>query len=117
MAVTLKVLFFNDLSSSPSGSGGVTTVLDTGATRAWLIRNIYFYNPNGSVITIDILVKGSGTTNTLFSGYSVAANDEFLFDHEIALNHPTTNDSISVICKNASSLPLSCIVCGIERDQ
>src|SRR5262245_38742859 len=109
MAVKLKILKFGDLTSSPGGS---TNQLDSAAgTKAWLIRNIYFYNRGGSAILLDLYVnQGIGANVYLYKTHSIDPSGELLVDREITLNHNGTVDKVTARCTNGSSLPLECVV-------
>jgi hypothetical protein len=118
MAVKLRLLYNADLTAT--SGGGTTTPLDSGATKSWLISNIYFYNATGTAITVDIYVLKGGTGGNLYlvTGVSVPASGtrDYFYQEDVTLNHPASGaDTIKVVCKGAGSL--QCVVCGIERDQ
>jgi hypothetical protein len=115
MAVKLKLLFNDELSS---GAGGTVKQLDENKTASWLIKNIYFYNRHATAITLDLYLSQAGGASTyLYKGYSIAAGAELFVNREITLNHTGTADKITARCVNAASSKLDCVINGIERDQ
>src|SRR5262245_28024410 len=119
MGSTLKVLACKALTSGPGGTLADVSPT-TASAKAWLIKNIYFYNygSTGQDLTVDLKVKQGSTYRTLIKGITVAGGTSSskaptVVAREIALDL-NVPDVLAVVLTPASGTPTAdCVINGI----
>jgi hypothetical protein len=117
MAVVLKLLSCKPGLSS--GTLGVTSDLmsTSSATKGWLIKNICFYCPAGT-LTVDLKVRqgAGGTARMVAKGISVTGGTTpTILEREITLDLNTPEILSAFVTATIGTLDV--VINGVERDQ